>query len=342
MEQERIFSLIRALTAPAGVSGREDGAFRAAERLLKPLGDVRGTPLGSLICTVNEGEPGAPHLLLEAHLDRIGLVVTRVEEDGFLRFSAVGSVDPRWLPAAPVVIRTRGGDRPGVISPAPPHPAGNKSGGEIRTEDLFIDTGCSGADAKNLFHAGDTAVFRYPAVSLAGDRITGPGLDDRAGCAAVLTAAGTIAGERPKTRVTVLLSSMEETGGQGSGTGVFSVMPDAAVAVDVSFAEGFGVGPDEGGALGKGPLLGTAPILDRALGARLEALAEKHGLPLQKEVMGGRTGTDADLMASAGAGVRTALLSVPLRSMHTAAETADAGDIRRTARLMALLAEEGF
>ena len=102
---ERIAAAARKLCEAPGPSGRECAAYAAAKELLSPMGEVKRTPLGSLLCCVNEGKEGAPHLLLEAHLDQIGFIVTRVEE-GFLRFSKVGGIDARWLPAAPVVIHS--------------------------------------------------------------------------------------------------------------------------------------------------------------------------------------------------------------------------------------------
>ena len=106
---ERIAAAARKLCEAPGPSGRECAAYAAAKELLSPMGEVKRTPLGSLLCCVNEGKEGAPHLLLEAHLDQIGFIVTRVEE-GFLRFSKVGGIDARWLPATPVVIHAAAGD----------------------------------------------------------------------------------------------------------------------------------------------------------------------------------------------------------------------------------------
>ena len=100
---ERIAAAAKKLCEAPGPSGRECAAYAAAKELLSPMGEVKRTPLGSLLCCVNEGKEGAPHLLLEAHLDQIGFIVTRVEE-GFLRFSKIGGIDARWLPATPVVI----------------------------------------------------------------------------------------------------------------------------------------------------------------------------------------------------------------------------------------------
>lgn len=337
---ERIAAAARKLCEAPGPSGRECAAYAAAKELLSPMGEVKRTPLGSLLCCVNEGKEGAPHLLLEAHLDQIGFIVTRVEE-GFLRFSKIGGIDARWLPATPVVIHAAG-DYPGIITSVPPHLAGDGSDHSIKIENLLIDTGFTAETAAKLFAPGDIVTFAAKPVELLNRRLAGPALDDRIGCAAVIAAAEEIAAEKPDCRVTVLLSSMEEVGGQGAETGGFTSQPDYAIAVDVSFGDGFGCAPEKTSPLGGGTMLGYAPTLDREFTLKLKKLAETHEIPLQHEPMGGRTGTDADELATAGRGIKMALLSIPLRSMHTVAETIDPEDAANTARLMALAAKEGF
>lgn len=336
---ERIAAAARKLCEAPGPSGRECAAY-AAKELLSPMGEVKRTPLGSLLCCVNEGKEGAPHLLLEAHLDQIGFIVTRVEE-GFLRFSKIGGIDARWLPATPVVIHAAG-DYPGIITSVPPHLAGDGSDHSIKIENLLIDTGFTAETAAKLFAPGDIVTFAAKPVELQNKRLAGPALDDRIGCAAVIAAAEEIAAEKPDCRVTVLLSSMEEVGGQGAETGGFTSQPDYAIAVDVSFGDGFGCAPEKTSPLGGGTMLGYAPTLNRDFTLKLKKLAEENNIPLQHEPMGGRTGTDADELATAGRGIKMALLSIPLRSMHTVAETIDPEDAANTARLMALAAKEGF
>ena len=338
---ERIAAAAKKLCEAPGPSGRECAAYAAAKELLSPMGEVKRTPLGSLLCCVNEGKEGAPHLLLEAHLDQIGFIVTRVEE-GFLRFSKIGGIDARWLPATPVVIHAAAGDYPGIITSVPPHLAGDGRDHSIKIENLLIDTGFTAETAAKLFAPGDIVTFAAKPVELQNKRLAGPALDDRIGCAAVIAAAEEIAAEKPDCKVTVLLSSMEEVGGQGAETGGFTSQPDYAIAVDVSFGDGFGCAPEKTSPLGGGTMLGYAPILDREFTMKLKKLAEENNIPLQHEPMGGRTGTDADELATAGRGIKMALLSIPLRSMHTVAETIDPEDAANTARLMALAAKEGF
>ena len=133
----------------------------------------------------------------------------------------------------------------------------------------------------------------------------------------------------------VTFSVQEETGGSGAQTAAFSAQPDEAIAVDVSFASAPSVSSEKYASLGKGTMIGIAPALDYKISKTLEAIAKRESIPFQYEVMGGRTGTNCDEIQVSGKGVRTALLSVPLRNMHTACEVCDLEDIESTARLMA-------
>ena len=328
-----VTELIRFLTAARGLSGREDDVAAVAAALMEDMGKIARTPLGSLLCLLPCGGQDSPVVMLEAHLDQIGMVVTRVEE-GFLRFASCGGVDRRLLPAMPVTIRTGSGVRRGVVASTPPHLKGD-SDHPPKLEDMLIDTGCTAEEAGELFAPGDEITMDAPALELAGGRITGGALDDRAGCAAVIRAAQLLLEQNCQCRVMVVLSSMEEVGGQGAATAAFAVAPDYCYAVDVSFAAAPGLPEHKCGKLGQGPMIGFAPVLSRQLTRDLIGLARECSIPYQCEVMGGATGTDADKIVTAGQGVPTALLSIPLRNMHTPAEVIDAADVEHTARLIA-------
>ena len=160
-------------------------------------------------------------------------------------------------------------------------------------------------------------------------------MDDRAGCAALIRCAQLLHGENLSCGLTVLLSSREEVGGQGAQTGTFSLEPTEAIVVDVSFAAQPGVDPAKCGKLGGGPMIGMAPILNRPMVHRLKELAKKNEIPFTMEIMGGETGTNADGIAVSRAGVHTAMVSIPLRYMHTPVEVIDVQDVEYTARLLA-------
>ena len=341
MDKGRVLELARQLTAAPGVSGREDCAAFVAADLLDNLAELIPSPLGNILAIVNEGKPGAPHLMLTAHLDQIGMLVTHVEKDGFLRIAQSGGFDRRLLPATPLVIHAKSGRYPAVIASTPPHLIDAADGEKPKKiTELAVDTGFSGARAAELFAPGDPVTMENAFVQMSGDLLLSAAQDNRIGCAAVLAAAEMIARQKPDCRVSIALVVMEETTGAGASTATAQLRPDMAVVVDVSFADGFGVPEYRCGRIGQGPMLATAPVLDNRLTDALRRTAEQSGIPLPDEVMGGVTCTDSEAVAAAAGGVRTALLSIPLRNMHTGVEVTCAEDTWNTARLLAQFAGE--
>jgi len=330
--------MLERLCAAPGISGRENAARDVIGDIIKELelGSCEETPLGSLLCHRNKGE--AP-VMLEAHLDQIGMVVTHVE-DGFLRVANCGGMDRRLLPAQRVMVHTACGPKLCVVASTPPHLKGGDDAPQ-KWEDILLDTGYSAEQAKEIFAPGDAVTAEAGFVKLAGERVTAPALDDRAGCAAVLWAAKLLKESDCKRPVVLAFCSFEELGGQGAATAAFATMPACCYAVDVSFALAPALAESKCGRLGKGPMVGVAPVLNRTMTQQLLDLAKANDIPTQLEVMGGSTGTDADKIVSTGRGIPSALLSIPQRNMHTPVEVVDLKDIENTARLMALAVMEG-
>jgi len=334
--------LLRKLCAAPGPPGLESPAARVAAEYLSrycaasPAGDaVTVDRLGNVI-----GErPGAgPHILLDAHLDQIGMAVTGYEDGGFLRVARCGSMDLRVLAAQEVTIHGRE-EIYGVIPATAPH----LSKGDSKAPDwpeLCIDTGLAKAELEALVPLGSRMTLRAPGAKLLGNRFCSPALDNRCGVAAVLRCLELLAGEEC-CRLTVLFSSQEETGGSGAKTAGFTCAADGAIVIDVSFARAPGVpGHDAQGKLGGGAMIGWSPVLDYAMSEELLRLAKEQGIAHQAEVMGGRTSTNADGIQAAGRGIPCALVSIPLRNMHTAVEVVDMNDIEAAARLLAAYVRE--
>ena len=221
----------------------------------------------------------------------------------------------------------------GVVVATPPHLSDGKTK-TAKPEDLSVDIGLSAEAAREKVALGDRIVLDGVLEPLFGDRVCSAAMDDRAGCAAVIRAAELLKGTE-KAEIIVALVSQEEVGSSGAATSAFAVAPDFAFVVDVSM----GLAPDEKaemcGEMGKGPMIGVAPILDRRLSLRLTETAKRANIPWQIEVMASRTGTDADAIAVSGRGVRTALVSIPLRFMHTPGEVVSLSDVENTSRLIA-------
>lgn len=331
---------LKALCEAPGIGYGGAAAEAVKAELSKAADEIVTFPLGSVAGIRRCGKKGAPLLLLEAHLDEIGFVVTGIEDGGFVRVSPVGGIDRRVLASQEVVLYGESAI-PGVFCTTPPHL--KKEGEKLpKAEDFIIDTGLSRDECLSTVPPGTRVGFRPHFERLGEYRVCSKGLDNRAGCEAVLQALEQWQRESSAVDIAALFAVQEEIGGGGAETAAFSLKPDFAVVTDVSFAHTPDAPKEKCGTMGKGTMLGFSPLLDASLTARLRDLAERRHIPFQTEVMGGNTGTDADAVAISRGGVKTALLSIPLRYMHTPNETVDLRDIESTARLMAAVAEEGF
>ncbi len=335
-----IKELCFSLASKTGTSGDETCAAAYVKELLNEYMPVSIDTLGSVV-GVKEGE--GLHVLLDAHLDQVGLVVRGIDEKGFLLVAKVGSPDPRVLIGAEVTVH---GDKElfGVVSSVPPHlQKGDNKDELIEIKNLSIDIGMSKERAEELVHIGDRITIKTPQCELIGDRIVSSAFDDRAGVAAIIRALETTKGKLNKIKLTVVFSSMEEVGGQGAKTSAFEAMPDYAFAVDVGFGDDPYTDKTQTINLGGGVSIGISPTLDKDFTKELIAVCKDNDIPYQHDVMGGRTGTNADSINITGRGVKTTVLSVPLRYMHTGSEIISLDDIENTAKLIAayLLKKEG-
>lgn len=327
-----VSALLEKLCAAKGVSGAENEAAKVAAELLKKYMPVKIDALGSVTGTTGEGKT---HILLDAHLDQIGLVVTAIDECGFLKVTKCGGADIRVLAAAEVTVH---GKKPvyGVITSIPPHLSKPEDADKAKGfDDIAVDIGMNAEEAKKLVSLGDRITFNGNYTKLLGNRVSSPSVDDRAGVAAILRCLEMLEGKTHGCKISVLFSVQEETGGSGAQTGAFSAEADEAIAVDVSFATAPGISSEKYASLGGGTMIGYGPSLDYDMSRKLTEIAEKNGIQNQTEVMGRSTGTNCDQIQVAGKGVKTALLSIPLRNMHTAVEVCDLEDIENTAKLMA-------
>ena len=270
-------------------------------------------------------------ILLDAHIDQIGMIVTDVDSEGFLTVSNSGGIDIRALPARAVTVHGKQ-KIPAVFCSTPPHLAKGESEYTDIAE-IKLDTGL-GVKAKELVSVGDYVTFSAKPACLSGDLVTGRSFDDRSGVACLLEAAKRIAGKELPVSVVILLSDGEELGMRGATTAAFNINADEAIAVDVSFGDGIGISETECGKLGEGAMIGVSPVLCRTLSDRLINLAEQNGIKYQLEAMGGKTGTNADVISVSRGGVKTCTVSIPLRNMHTEVETLSLSDLNSVCDLL--------
>jgi putative aminopeptidase FrvX len=336
--------LLRTLLTAPGPSGYETAAAAAWRDAAAEFAEVTVDDLGSSVARV-KGTAGGPLLAIVGHIDEIGVHVTHIDDDGFLRFGGVGGWDPIILVGQRVELLTREGPLPGVIGKKPIHLMKDEDRKRVpELKDLHIDVGATnGDDARARVRIGDVAVIAGEPVELAGGHVVSRALDNRIGCYVALEAARLVAaaGGAPGD-VAAVAAVQEEITFAGSRTTAFSLDPDVAIAVDVTFATdqpGVELGELTKHPLGSGPSIMRGSTIHPRVFELLHETAEAEGIPFTVASSARYTGTDADAIHLTRAGIPTALVSVPLRYMHSPVEMARIDDVESTARLIAAFAQ---
>ncbi len=331
MNNNELTELIIKLSSCYGVSGFEDDIAAFCLDKLQAYTSDCYIKNGNVIANFGERKEGKPHLLIDAHLDRVGMIVTYITEDGFLQVAQCGGLDRRILPAQKVIVHTKNGNINGVVAAIPPHlSSGDKK--VASWDDIYIDVG----NATGI-ELGDPISFYTAAQTMLGDRICGSALDDRCGIAAILYAADKLANTDINAlpySFTVMLSTQEELGERGACIGAYDINPTHAIAVDVSFAYSQGEKKSKCGEMSKGCMIGVSPSLDKAMSEWFIDYCKEKELPYQIEVMNGTTGTNADRFTVTRKGVKAVTLSIPLRYMHTPCEVISLSDVISTGDLI--------
>ncbi|MBP1546850.1 MAG: M42 family peptidase [Oscillospiraceae bacterium] len=340
MDRKKLTELVIKLADSYGVSGNESDTAALCLSEIKKYTDNAYIKNGNVIAHFGERTDKKPHVLIDAHLDRVGLIVTGITEEGFIAADCIGGLDRRIFPAQRVVIHGRE-NIGGVICTLPPHL--KKDSSVMGKDKIFIDPICDRETVREAVSLGDMISFDSPCTELLNGRISGAALDDRCGIAAIIAAVDSLDCDHNSLpySFTVMFSAQEELGERGACIGAFDIDPDISIAVDVSFALCGGENPRKCGVLGKGCMIGTAPSLDRELSRWFMNYSKENDLPYQTEVMNGTTGTNADRFSVNKCGSKAVTLSIPLRYMHTPAEVIDITDCESTAALIAAFLKSG-
>ena len=330
-------TLLETLTTAPGVSGYEKGAADTFSALLMPYCEkIRGDALGNIIAERKGYNPNKKTLMLEAHSDKIGLMVRFITEDGFLLVSPIGGFDTKILPATSVRIYGKEVLH-GVITAIPPHIAvSNKAPG---MKLLCVDPGLSSEKLKELVQIGDTIEFETEFTSLGENMVAASALDDRAGLAVIIKTLRLLETEELPFNIVAVGAVQEEVGMKGAGTAAYQVEPAAAICIDVCH----GQTPDSSKntfPMGKGVVITVGPNVQRSVSDRFVFTAKAADIPYQIDVDTGCTGTDAWVVQVSRKGVYTGLLSLPLRYMHTGYEVLDVRDAENTAKLLAAVIKD--
>jgi endoglucanase len=314
--------LLRELCARAGVTGDEQDISRFVSRKMSTLAEVKVRYDNSVAAFI-PGKNADYTVLLDAHLDRIGLTVVCIDEHGFAKIAGRGGIDSRILPGS-LVRSVASPEAVGIICTVPPHLIRKNTEKTVTApEDLYVDFGTSHKGIK----PGETLILAGDFLEMCNNRAVSPALDNRAGVAVLIKLAEQLSYKALKCNTIFLLSAQEEIGSLGATTSAFEYTPDEAIIVDVSFAGQPGVEGKKYAQLGKGPMIGLAPTLSKEITCALMRTAQKANIPHQLEVMSGRTGTNSDCISVSRAGVKCGLVSIPQRYMHTGIEMVSLKDL---------------
>jgi endoglucanase len=292
--------------------------------------------LGSLIGIKRATNPIDPprKIMLAAHMDEIGMMVRDIV-DGFIFVHRISGVDNRVMLAQPVRVHGKR-SLPGVVAAVPPHLLTAEQRKTYPSfDELVIDVGLPADEVNDLVTIGDLITTDVPLLELQGKKRAAKAFDDRACVAAVTACLDALQGLKHHWDVYAAATVQEENGLYGATTAAYKINPDAAIALDVTFAEQPGVGGEDGRKMGDGPVMGIGPNFHVKLVESIKDTAKQHEIKLQYDPLPGGSGTDAWAIQVAREGIPTALISIPLRNMHSPVETLDMADIERAGRLLA-------
>jgi tetrahedral aminopeptidase len=326
--------LIKRLSLAVGITGyrgpNQIQELVAAE--LSPYVDqVERDRMGSVIGIKRGQALEAPHrkIMLAAHLDEIGAVVTKIDK-GFLRFSQVGGLDDRILMGQEVTVHGRR-DLPGLIGSVPPHLLG-KTEDQVELHEMQIDVGLPPDQVGQMVRIGDLVSFKQTPVELLNGLLSGKAMDNRCSIAAMIVCLQELSKRQHRWDVYAVATADEEWGGYvGATTQAYAIRPDVAIALDVTFANVDEIEVK----LNRGPVISRGPSNHPVLRERLQKICDDLELKYQSEMMPSGAGTDAYAIEISREGVPTILISIPSRYMHSPVETIHPKDVERAGRLMA-------
>jgi endoglucanase len=333
--------LLRTLSDTFGPSGFEDEVRDVIQSIIEPwVDDMRVDTLGNLIAT--KSGSGDKTLMIDAHMDEIGFMITWIEDSGFLRFTTLGGWDARIIPSHVMTIRTDNGTKvKGMIGTPPPHILSPEQREKpYRIEDLFVDVGAHSADDVRALgiRIGSPAVISYGFEQLNDNVVLGKSLDDRAGCGVLVKTLEALQDETLDVTIAACFVVQEEVGLRGAQTAAYAVDPDIAIALEGTVAADFpGVpAPRQPTRQGLGPsvrIMDSGMIGMPKMIQALASTAEDAGIPFQYQVPA-PGGTDAGAIHRTRSGVLSGAVSVPCRYIHSPYAVMRLSDFEGAAQLV--------
>lgn len=339
--EQKYYDLLKELSQAPSPSGFEQPFQRIIRRELTGVADAVTTDvLGNVISRLDGQGENRPKVMLAGHCDEIGFMIKHIDEEGFIYFAPIGGVDAHLVPGQRVHLHTATGPVLGVVGKKPIHLMEPKDRETVvKFKDQFIDIGCTSAEqALELVALGDPITFVPSLERLQGDLVTSRAFDDKMGAFVVTRVLQEVQrrGAAPVDLYSVT-TVQEEIGLRGAAASVYGVNPDVGIAVDVGFSSDFpGLNKNELGDLrvGSGPIIARGANINPVLFELLVDTAKQLDIPYQVVGMPRATGTDANVMQLSRGGVAAALISVPLRYMHSPVEVLSLQDLEHTIALL--------
>ena len=338
---DETLEMMRELTDAPGVPGQEEAVRRVMRRYLEPIGEVLTDNLGSIVGR-KVGREGGPKVVLMGHMDEIGFMVTRITDEGYLKFQTLGGWWEQVMLAQRVEVYTRQGPIIGVIGSKPPHILEQEERKKpVEKKAMFVDIGAASRDEAESWgvRPGDAVVPVCPFTVMRNEKLLmAKAWDNRFGCALAIEVLRRLRNESHPNVAYAVGTVQEEVGLRGATTSTNLIAPDVGFALDTGIAGDMpGVGPDEAaGKLGKGPVIllyDGSMIPHTGLRNLVMDVAHAENIPLQFDKIAGG-GTDAGKIHTFGAGVPALVVGVPVRYIHTHAAVLHRDDFDQAARLM--------
>lgn len=333
---------LKYLSGLVAVAGFEKDTAEKIARLFKDCGccnSVEIDKFSNVICLKKGTNDNAKKIMITAHIDEIGFLVRSINEKGFVAIDNIGGIDSKILLAQEVIIHGKK-DIVGIIGATPPHLLKAEDAGKpVKIHDLYVDTGYSESELKKLVSVGDTVSFK-PNFSIMNEKkASGKSFDNRASVACLFEIMKALKDVKHENDIIFVATTQEETSVVGVTTASHELMPDAAIVIDTTHGDIPNLSKDYTSTLGKGPEISIGPNLQPKMVNKLFDLGKEYCIPYQKMVESGDTGTEAWATQVSRYGIPTALVSIPIRYMHTAIETLSFDDIKFTARLVSEFAK---
>ena len=324
---------IQLLTSKSGVSGYEHGLLPVLRQCLSPFVEEIYSDLMGSCYAVKKGYDSNQTIMLAAHSDEIGLMITHIDARGFLHFAPIGGIDERTLLLQEVIVHGRE-DLPGIISFLPDY-TNDKKRNSVKLANMAIDIGYPVGKSQELVNPGDIVSINRNPLDMLNQTVAGKSFDDRAGIAVLAVCLCELTRIKHKHNVVAVTTVQEEVGLRGAQTSAERLNPTIAVVIDVTHAQTIDAKSQVSIHLGKGPAITIGPNIHPTIHTLLTTCAQENNIPFQIQPIAGPSGTDARIIQLSSSGIPTGLLSIPLRYMHTSVETASLKDVVSCGKLLA-------